>query len=180
MLEALIGSGTRLKVLQRMFLNAATRAYLRGLEAELGDSTNGIRIELNRLVAAGMLLTSRNGNRKYFQANIRHPLFPELNSMLRKHLGLQDLVEKLTRPSGGPDAIYLTGDLSRGLETEIVDLILVGRPDQRILLRRLARAEQWMKRKIRFILFESLTDRQLKRMVREEGALLLWSRNHNA
>src|SRR5436190_942347 len=42
MIEALISSKTRIKLLLKFFLNSSNRAYLRGLEEEFGESTNAI------------------------------------------------------------------------------------------------------------------------------------------
>lgn len=55
MIEALISSKTRIKLLLKFFLNSSNRAYLRGLEEEFGESTNAIRLELNKLEKAGMV-----------------------------------------------------------------------------------------------------------------------------
>ena len=56
MLEALITSKTRIKLLLKFFLNSGNSAYLRGLEPEFGGSTNAIRQELNRLENANLLV----------------------------------------------------------------------------------------------------------------------------
>ena len=69
MIETLISSKTRIKLLLKFFLNSSSRSYLRGLETEFGDSSNAIRLELNRFEKAGMLKTCTEGNKKYFQAN---------------------------------------------------------------------------------------------------------------
>jgi len=60
MIEALISSKTRIKLLLKFFLNSSNKSYLRGLESEFGDSTNGIRLELNKLEEAGLLTTKLN------------------------------------------------------------------------------------------------------------------------
>ncbi len=51
------------------------KAYLRSLENEFGESSNAIRIELNRFEEAGMLVSFTEGNKKLFKANTEHPLF---------------------------------------------------------------------------------------------------------
>ncbi|MFZ4634996.1 MAG: ArsR family transcriptional regulator, partial [Saprospiraceae bacterium] len=58
MIDALISSKTRIKLLLKFFLNSNTTAYLRNLESEFGDSTNAISIELNRREEAGLLLSA--------------------------------------------------------------------------------------------------------------------------
>jgi hypothetical protein len=49
MLQALITSRTRIKLLLKFFLNSSNTSYLRDLAAEFGESTNAIRLELNHL-----------------------------------------------------------------------------------------------------------------------------------
>lgn len=175
MIEALIVSRTRIRLLLKFFLNSRNRAYLRSLEAELGESTNGIRVELNRLEKAGLLRSERDGNRKYFRANTLHPLYEDIHSMLRKHLGLQHIVDQIIRKLAALNAVYLTGDLGMGREGEIIDLIFVGPLNKEQLLKGILRTEQLIHRKIRFVLFEKSNDKVLKRLISEPEVLLLWS-----
>ena len=69
MLETLISSKTRIKLLLKFFLNGNTRSHLRALETEFRESSNAIRLELNRFEDAGMLVSNSEGNKKLFQAN---------------------------------------------------------------------------------------------------------------
>jgi NTP pyrophosphatase (non-canonical NTP hydrolase) len=48
-LDALITSKTRVKMLLKFFTNGTSSAYLRGLAEEFGESTNAIRHELNNV-----------------------------------------------------------------------------------------------------------------------------------
>lgn len=82
MLENLITSKTRIKLLLKLFLNSQTTAYLRNLETEFGESTNAIRQELNRFEKAGLITSETEGNKKVFKANTGHPFFPEINKLL--------------------------------------------------------------------------------------------------
>ena len=67
MINALITSETRIKLLRKFFLNSSTKAHLRGLESEFGESSNAIRLELNRFEDAGLLHSLRDGNKKYIR-----------------------------------------------------------------------------------------------------------------
>lgn len=64
MIETLISSQTRIKLLLKFFLNSNTKAYLRSLESEFSESSNAIRLELNRLEQSGMLSSFMEGNKK--------------------------------------------------------------------------------------------------------------------
>jgi len=55
LLYSLITSETRIKLLMKFFLNPGTRAYLWGLADEFGESTNSVRVQLNRLSEASLL-----------------------------------------------------------------------------------------------------------------------------
>ncbi len=153
MIEALISSKTRIKLLLKFFLNSNTEAYLRGLEGELGDSTNSIRLELNRFEKAGMLTSYLKGNRKYFKANIKHPLFHELHKILFKYVGLDSIIENVVKKLGDIEKVYLTGDFSKGKDSDIIDLVLVGNIDRSYLLRLIDKAEKMVNRKIRYLIY---------------------------
>jgi len=65
MLDTLITSKTRIKLLLKFFLNSNASSYLRNLEGEFGESTNGIRLELNKFEKAGLLQSQVSGNKSY-------------------------------------------------------------------------------------------------------------------
>lgn len=109
MIEALISSKTRIKLLLKFFLNSSNKSYLRGLETELGDSTNGIRLELNKLEEAGLLKTRINGNKKIFQADANHPLFDDIHNILLKFTGLDKVIEKVIENLGQLEHVFLVG-----------------------------------------------------------------------
>jgi predicted transcriptional regulator len=85
MIDALITSKTRIKLITRLFLNSNAKSHLRGLAGEFCESSNAIRLELNRFEKAGLLTTSQDGNKKIFQANTQHPLYHDIHSILLKH-----------------------------------------------------------------------------------------------
>ena len=81
MLDALITSKTRIRLLVKFFLNPTMKAYLRQLADEFGESTNAVRVELNRLTEAGILESEAVGNVVKYKAKQSHPLFPEIKSI---------------------------------------------------------------------------------------------------
>ncbi|MHC1775908.1 MAG: ArsR family transcriptional regulator [Lentimicrobium sp.] len=126
MLDTLITSKTRLKLLVKFFLNASTRSYLRDLEAEFGESTNGIRVELNRFEEAGMLVSHFERNKKIFAANTSHPLFNDIHNLLLKYTGIDEVVQNVLNRLGGLEQAWLVGDFARGRDSGSIELLLVG------------------------------------------------------
>jgi hypothetical protein len=126
MIETLITNKTRIKLLLRFFLNGESRSYLRGLEEEFGESTNAIRIELNRFEKAGLLISSSQGIKKIFRANLEHPLYGDIHSILRKYIGLDHVIEEVVRKLGNIERAYLAGNLAKGLDETRIKVILIG------------------------------------------------------
>ncbi len=83
MLDTLITSKTRVKLLLKFFLNPGTKSYLRGLATEFGESTNAIRVELNRLTDAKLLKSVHAGRTIQYRANKQHSLFKDLQSVVK-------------------------------------------------------------------------------------------------
>ncbi len=135
MLDTLISNKTRVKLLLRFFLNPNAKSYLRGLEEEFGESTNAIRIELNRFEAAGLLISWEDKNKKMFSANQKYPLFADIRSILRKHTGIDTIINNVINHLGNIESAYLTGMMAKGLDNSSLELFIFGEPiDQKYLL----------------------------------------------
>jgi hypothetical protein len=125
MIETLVSSKTRAKILFKFFLNPSVSSYLRKLEVEFGESTNGIRIELNRLEKAGILVSRSEKNKKLFSANMKHPLFDEIHNIIIKQTEMCNFNCELFSSIAGLEQAWLTGDLANGIESNTIELLLV-------------------------------------------------------
>ena len=114
MLDSIITSKTRLRLLVKFFINAANRGYMRGLAEEPKESTNAIRKELNSLSEAGYLEKKAARNRVFYRANSQHPLFRSLQDIVHKYLGLDIIVAKVLNQQ-----VVLTGDYTEGRDEGI-------------------------------------------------------------
>jgi hypothetical protein len=153
MIETLISSKTRLKLLLKFFLNSNATAHLRGLEGEFGESSNAIRIELNRFEEAGLLHSKASGNKKVFQANVAHPLFNEIHNIIMKSVGFDQIIENVLKRLGELERVYLTGSFCKGLDSQVIDLILIGRVDMNYLIQLIAKVEVLIGRKVRYLVY---------------------------
>jgi len=171
-LESLITSKTRIKILLKFFLNVQMKSYLRGLEAEFGESSNAIRLELNRMEEAGLLEAECEGNRKVFHANTKHPLFNDLHSIIRKHVGLDSIIEEIAEKIGDLKRVYLTGSFAKGQDSKIIDLLLVAENiDKNYLNNLVEKAEALINRKIRLLTVKPEEERSC---LEGEKFLLIW------
>jgi len=175
LLEALITSKTRLKLLLKFFLNSSNSAYLRSLEPEFGESTNAIRHELNRFEKADLLVSNVEGNKKLFTANTSHPLFPEIHNLLLKHIGLDKVIEKVIKKIGQLSEVYLVGDLAKGKNSRVIDLWFVGQNmDKQYIMSLVEKAEDLIKRKIRYIILDDIELQEFLSNKAQDELLLLW------
>jgi len=175
LLESLITSKTRVKILLRFFANTHATAYLRSLADEFGESTNSVRYELNNLSDAGILNSRENGRTIEYQANIKHPLFPEIQSVVHKYLGLDQIVEKVIEKIGDLQLAFITGDYAVGKDSGIIDLILVGNINRTTLRACEEKAEKLIKRKIRSLVLTQKEYTTLHNKLGQEKAIMLWN-----
>lgn len=136
MLEALITSKTRLKLLIKFFVSASNRGYLRGLAVEFDESTNSIRKELNQLTEAGFLLREQNQKKVNYKANTHHPLFAPVQKLIHSFLGIEQAIDQVMARAGYVERVILRGDYARGIEADCMQVSVVGRDlDTTYLLR---------------------------------------------
>jgi transcriptional regulator with GAF, ATPase, and Fis domain len=133
----------------KFFINSNTKAYLRSLEEEFKESTNSIRIELNRLEQANMLNSSISGNKKIYQANTKHPLFYDLQKIVMKHVGIDEIIKNVAKNLGFLERVYLTGSFVKGMDSKEIELVFVGQIDEQYLQTIIAKSEALIKRKIK-------------------------------
>lgn len=175
MIEALISSKTRIKLLLKFFLNSDSTSYLRGLESEFGESTNSIRIELNRFEEAGMLKSYVEGNKKIFRANTDHPLFGEVHNILLKYIGFDKIIDEVINQLGDVRKVYVVGEFAKGLDCNIIDLVFVGQVNKEFLVKLIDKAESLISRKIRYIAYTEVEYAAASVEARQTKPLLLWS-----
>jgi len=174
LIKSLITSKTRVKLLLKFFLNPQNSAYLRGLSEELEESTNAVRLELNRLESANMLNSRKAGNKKMFSVNKSHPLFKDVNQIVRKYLGIDIIIENIIKGLGEPTKIFLTGDLAEGRNSDLVDIILVGIINKNYLTEVVEKTEKLIERKIRYIAY---TESEFSERRQNKNQLLIWSKD---
>ena len=162
MLEELITSKTRLRLLLRFFISQANKGYLNGLAVEMGESTNSIRKELNHLYDAGYINKIKNDNKVEYQVNINHPLYETLKKVVYKHLGLEDIVEKVIERMGNVKQIILIEDYAKGVDSGNIEILLIGENLNLEYISQLEeKIEELIKRKVCFYLASKfLSDRK--------------------
>jgi len=174
-LDSLITSRTRLRLLLKFFANSKSTAHLRGLAKEMHESTNAVRLELNKLSRAGFLLSFESGTTIKYRANEKHPLFPELSSLVRKYLGLDKIAENIVNQIGEIKYAFITGDYADGVDSGIIDLLIVGEVDMQRLNYWVNKTESLINRKVHTTVLGSDAFDTSRRDSEMLNSIVLWS-----
>ena len=173
MLNTLVTSKTRLKLILKFFLNPRSSAYLRELAEEFGESSNAVRLELNRFEQAGLLKSEAKGNKKLFRANVIHPLYKDINSIIRKTIGIDKIVDEVVARLGKVEEAYVTGDFAVGKNGKTIDILLAGTDiDKDFLHRLIDKTESLINRKIRYLILSP--SEVAAHLGDEKGSMLIW------
>jgi hypothetical protein len=174
MLDTLISSKTRIKLLLKFFLNSSTTGYLRSLEDDFGESTNSIRLELNKFENAGLLQSNLEGNKKIFKANNKHPLFPEVQQIIRKYVGIDTIVENVVKKLGDVDRVYLTGAYAKGVHANEIDLVFVGEVNESYLEELIKKVEKTIGKAVVYNIYSEQESTAIFSLQKEQESLLMW------
>ena len=125
MLESIIKSKTRKKLLIKFFVNIANTGYLNDLASEFSESTNSVRKELNNLTEANYLTKRKIDNKVVYQANQQHPLYDDIARIVKKYLGIETLINTVLDNIGVVKEIYLLSDYANGFDSGQIDVLIV-------------------------------------------------------
>ena len=158
----------------KFFLNPNTRGYLRELANEFGESTNSIRVELNRLSDANLLTSEQEGRTVQYSANKKHAMFEEIQSLVQKYMGMDQIIDKLVSKLGKVKSAYLIGDYARGIDSGLIDIVLVGDINKQELDKVAMRRGRDLERTIRPLVVSVKQLRSLWDQLSMDQSLLIW------
>ena len=178
MLDSIISSETRIKLLLKFFLNPRMSGYLRQLAAEFGESTNGIRLELNKLAGAKILLSHFEGRNKIYNANLDHPLFTDIRNIVLKSTGIDQVISNILNKIGEINLAFIRGDYAIGKDSGLIDMVVVSQEINMDELERVRlKTENLIGRKISVLCLNSDEYTRLKRNFERETTLILMENN---
>ncbi|MCE5278597.1 MAG: nucleotidyltransferase domain-containing protein [Planctomycetaceae bacterium] len=105
------------------------RWHLRDVVRRTGCAIGSVRRELTGLAACGIVTSTRDGNRTYYQAAANCPIGPELRGIVRKTSGMADVLAEALKPLARRIAVaFVYGSQAAGTAgaSSDVDLMVVG------------------------------------------------------
>lgn len=151
-------SSTQRRTLGLLFGQPERSFFANELIDLTGSGSGAVQRELRRLEDSGLVVVTRVGSRKYFQANAAAPLFPELRSIIMKTVGAAEPLRSALAPLASRIQLALVyGSVAKGAETASSDLDLLVVSDELALEQiyaALADAERQLARKVSVTLYD--------------------------
>lgn len=154
--DALFGK-TKKAVLGTLYARPGQSWYLRELARLVGVSPAMLGKELDVLAKAGIVLDTRDGNRRRVQANPDCPIFEELRGIARKTAGLADVLRQALAELKGIDVAFVFGSIARGEERagSDVDVCVIGEVANREVMAAMAHAEETIGRPVNALVYRA-------------------------
>nr|WP_320160468.1 nucleotidyltransferase domain-containing protein [uncultured Methanoregula sp.] len=153
MLEALISSKTRVKLLTLFLLNPGSEYYIREIVRATSENINAVRRELANLESFGLITGQKKGNQLYYQVNTGHFLYIDLQKIVLKTEGIAGMIKEAL--SGEEIAcMFIYGSYAKGTAgaKSDIDLFIVGDVDEDRLIPAIHSCEQAAGREINYTL----------------------------
>ena len=156
MLEALIASRTRVKLLTLFLLNPESEFYVREIVRTTDENMNSVRRELANLESFGLITGQKKGVQQYYTVNRDFFLYDELQKIVLKTEGVaRHLRENLSAP-GEIQCMFIYGSFASGTAgaKSDIDLFIIGSVDESLLIPLVHESERALHREINYTLMQ--------------------------
>jgi predicted nucleotidyltransferase len=162
-LAALLFGAHRRAVLARLLLRPEEAPHLRELARATGKPAGTLLRELNALAEAGILERRRVGNQVQFRANPACPIYEDLRNILKKTVGVADVLRDALAPLAGRIKVaFVYGSVARGDERpgSDLDLMVIGEAKFSGVVEALAPAQEALRREVNANVYPALEFRK--------------------
>lgn len=160
MLERLLTSKTRMKILSLLMFNQEEEYHLREISRIIGISPIYAAKELDNLHKLNLVVQSRKGNLHLFTINKECIILGELRSIFLKTDYLGELIKRYLKNKAKYAFIY--GSFAKGEERQSsdIDLFVIGEIKEDDIIRIIQKLEAKISREINYVLWNEKTFRQ--------------------
>ncbi|MDZ4261296.1 MAG: nucleotidyltransferase domain-containing protein [Pseudomonadota bacterium] len=117
---------TQQQVLRLLFGQPGRSFYANEIVRYAGLGIGTVQRELARLSEVGLLIVTRQGNQKHYQANGESPIFEELRGIVVKTFGVADLLKEALQPEVEKIQLaFIFGSVAKGSDTAASDIDLM-------------------------------------------------------
>ena len=121
-----------------------------------------------------MLVPQNRGRTILYNANTDHTLFRDIQSIALKYVGIDRIAANMVQSLGEVQSAYIIGDYAKGVDSGVIDLIIIGEIDQKILRQFIDKTEKLINRKIRSMLLTEKEFNKLNKTLDIKHAFPIW------
>ncbi len=182
MLDTLLGSKLRAKVLGWLFSHPDERYFVRQLTNLVKEDSTNVSRELARLEKTNILVSTTEGKQKYYQVNRESPVFNDLHGLILKTVGVADVLRSALMPAKEQIKIaFIFGSIASGNERKRsdIDVMVIGKVPFEEIITLLSPAEEKLRREISPVVYVAelkkkiLADHHFVKTVLEDRKIFL-------
>lgn len=145
----------RAQLLGLFFTNPERSFYMQEIGRILGKKPGLFQRTLNTLEKEAILISEQKANARYFKTNKHHPLYKELKSIVFKTVGVAGRLKDLLKKIADINFAFIYGSYAKSKETFFsdIDLVIIGNPDEDLLIKKIDELEDALKREINYKLY---------------------------
>jgi predicted nucleotidyltransferase len=154
MLEAIISSKTRVKLLTLFLLNPEREYYVREIVRMTEENINAVRRELANLESFGLIAGMKKGNQQYYTVNRDFFLYEDLQKILLKTEGVAGVIKEKLVNLEKIDCMFIYGSFAsaKAKAQSDIDLFIIGDVDENQLIPLVHESERALNREINYTL----------------------------
>lgn len=148
---SLLFGAYRRDALALLLLHPEESRHVREIARAIGKAPGTLLRELNALAKAGVLVRKPLGNQVHFQANPACPIYEDLRNILKKTVGVADVLREALAPLRDRIRVaFVYGSVARGDERarSDLDVLVVGEASFGDVVAALAPAQESLRREV--------------------------------
>jgi len=169
-------SNLRRSLLTFFYVNRSARAYVRQLAAAIGADSTNVSRELARLERDGFLRSETEGRQRYYSVNPGYPYLKPVFALLQGSVGIEPTLRHALQAVTGIESAWIYGSFAKNEADAAsdIDVLILGRPDQRRLASEIRKAEKALRREINYTV---LASQEMNRRLARRDALIadIWN-----
>lgn len=171
MIEQLLGSKTRVKLLQLFLSNPNRSFYVREITRKIDEQINSVRRELSNLLSIGIIISDTTNNRLYYEVNQKYEYYEPLRAIFgngevsETKQKTKSAVSEQLKALGNVELMLYTGQFTRD-ERAGVDLLIVGNTNSNAVQKFVSELEEQEGKELRYTVM-TLADFTYRRQVRD-------------
>lgn len=145
----------RAELLSLFFTNPDKSFYMQEIGRILNKKPGVFQRTLNNMTSEGILVSEYRANSRYFTVNKNNPIYKELKSIIFKTIGISGSIKQALEELKNLKLVFIYGSYAKNQENYLsdIDIIIIGNPDEEILINKLDSLEKKLQREINYKIY---------------------------